>query len=338
MHERKACFKLATWSKLIAIAAFAVAASAARAEPARTLDELIGAVVKIKTQINPEGTTVRGLGRDRQGSGILIDAGGLVLTIGYLMVEAYAAEIITDDGHAVPATVVGYDNDTGFGLLRAIEPLRAKPLPLGRAADVKVNDVVVVASGGGPDMVSAVKIVSKREFAADWEYLLDEALFTAPPHPEWSGAALISHEGKLVGIGSLMVGDAAGNKDGTAGNMFVPIDALLPILGDLITDGRPTGPGHPWLGMNTEETRGQLVVSRITRGGPAEKAGIDRGDVIVTVNGETPKGLADFYHKMWSKGNAGDVVALELLHRHSLEKLEIKSINRLDHLKLKSSF
>ncbi|HEY7301859.1 MAG TPA: S1C family serine protease [Xanthobacteraceae bacterium] len=338
MRQRKTCFERARWSKFIAIAVFAFAASTARAEPAATLDELIGAVVKIKTQINPEGTTVRRLGRERDGSGILIDAGGLVLTIGYLMVEAYAAEIITNDGHTVPATVVGYDNDTGFGLLRAIEPLRAKPLPLGRAADVKVHDVAVVASGGGPNMVSAVTIVSKREFAADWEYLLDEALFTAPPHPEWSGAALISHEGKLVGVGSLMVGDAAGNKDGTPGNMFVPIDALLPILGDLIADGRPTGPGHPWLGMNTEETRGQLVVSRTTRGGPAEKAGINRGDVIVTVNGEAPKGLADFYHKMWSKGNAGDVVAIELLHRHSLEKLEIKSMSRLDHLKLKSSF
>jgi S1-C subfamily serine protease len=233
--------------------------------------------------------------------------------------------------------------------LRAIEPLRARPLPLGRSGDVKVRDVVVVASGGGPNMVSAVTVVSKREFAADWEYLLDEALFTAPPRSEWGGAALISREGKLVGVGSLMVDDADGNKDGTPrkmpGNMFVPIDALLPSLGDLIAYGRPTGPGHPWLGMNTEETLdGQVVVGRITRGGPAEKAGVDSGDIIVTVNGETPKGLADFYHKIWSKGNAGAVVALEVFHRHnldrrhSLEKFEIESINRLDHLKLKSSF
>jgi S1-C subfamily serine protease len=345
MRHLKAPFELATLPKLIAMAVFAVAASTAGAEPASTLDQLIGAVVKIKTHINPQGTTVRGLGRDRHGSGILIDADGLVLTIGYLMVEAYAAEIITNDGHTVPATVVGYDNDTGFGLLRAIEPLRARPLPLGRSGDVKVRDVVVVASGGGPNMVSAVTVVSKREFAADWEYLLDEALFTAPPHPEWSGAALISREGKLVGVGSLMVDDAAGNKGGTPGNMFVPIDALLPSLGDLIADGRPTGPGHPWLGMNTEERPdGQLIVSRISRGGPAEKAGVDSGDIIVTVNGETPKGLADFYHKIWSKGNAGSVVTLELFHRHSLdrrhslEKLELESINRLDHLKLKSSF
>jgi S1-C subfamily serine protease len=325
------------WSKLIAIAALAIVTSSAGAAPTQKLEDLIGAVVKIKAQINPEGTTVRGLGRDREGSGILIDGDGLVLTIGYLMVEAYAAEVITNDGHTVPATIVGYDHETGFGLLRAIEPLKTKPLPIGRSADVKVNEVAVVASGGGPNMVMPVTVVAKREFVGDWEYLVDEALFTSPPHPAWSGAALISHDGKLVGVGSLTVGDAKEAKKDSPGNMFVPIDRLFPILGDLIADGRPAGPGHPWLGLNTEETRGQLVVSRTTSGGPAEKAGIERGDVILTIDGETPKGLADFYRKLWSK-DAGAVVALGLLHRHSPQKLEIKSINRLDHLKLKSSF
>jgi S1-C subfamily serine protease len=324
-------------SKLIAVAGLALILFSALAARAQTLEKLIGSVVKVKTQINPEGTTIRGLGREREGSGILIDADGLVLTIGYLMVEAYAAELITNDGHTVPASIVGYDHETGFGLLRAIEPLKTKPLPLGRSADIKVNDVAVVASGGGPNNVIPVKVVAKREFAGDWEYLLDEALFTTPPHPSWSGAALISHEGKLVGVGSLIVGDATGTKDGTPGNMFVPIDRLFPILGDLIADGRPAGPGRPWLGLNTEETRGQLVVSRTTLGGPAEKAGIDRGDIIVTINGETPNGLADFYRKMW-KASAGSVIALELLHRHSLQKMEIKSMNRLDLLKLKSTF
>jgi S1-C subfamily serine protease len=214
----------------------AIVTSSACAAPAQKLEDLIGAVVKIKAQINPEGTTVRGLGRDREGSGILIDADGLVLTIGYLMVEAYAAEIITNDGHTVPATIVGYDHETGFGLLRATEPLKAKPLPIGRSADVKVNEVAVVASGGGANMVMPVTVVAKREFVGDWEYLVDEALFTSPPHPAWSGAALISHEGKLVGVGSLAVGDAKEAKKDSPGNMFVPIDRLFPILGDLIAD------------------------------------------------------------------------------------------------------
>ena len=151
-------------------------------------------------------------------------------------------------------------------------------------------------------MVAPAYVVAKREFAGNWEYLLDEAIFTTPPHPAWSGAALISREGKLIGIGSLIVGDTAGDGEGTPGNMFVPIDRLLPILGDLIADGRVSGPGHPWLGVAADDVRGRLMVSRVTPGGPAERAGIRRGDEIVGVAGEPPRSLADFYRKVWATG------------------------------------
>jgi serine protease Do len=295
-------------------------------------------VVQIKTHINPEGRTVEGLGREREGSGIVIDSDGLVLTIGYLMVEAYAAEIVDNSGRTVPANIVGYDHESGFGLLRSIEPLKLKPMLLGRSADIKEHDPVLVASFGGAAMVAAAYVVAKREFAGSWEYLLDEALFTAPPHPAWSGAALISRDGKLVGVGSLIVGDAAGAGDKAPGNMFVPIDRLSPILGDLISAGRTTGPGRPWLGLNTDELRGRLFVSRVTPGGPAEKAGLRRGDVIVGVNGEPPKNLADFYRKVWAQGGAGVSIPLDVLQDSQVRRVDVTSANRLDHLKLKSTF
>ena len=255
---------------LIATLLALLSASAAKAQPA-SIEELVSAVVRINTHIMPDGRTVQGLGREREGSGILIDADGLILTIGYLMVEAYAAEVIDNNGRTVPANVVGYDHETGFGLLRTIEPLKLKPMPLGKSAEMREGDPVLIASFGGPAMVGGAYVVAKREFAGSWEYLLDEALFTAPPHPAWSGAALLNREGKLVGVGSLIVGDAAGGGDKAPGNMFVPIDRLSPILGDLIAAGRPVGPGRPWLGLNTEELRGRLFVSRVTPSGPAEK-------------------------------------------------------------------
>jgi S1-C subfamily serine protease len=322
---------------LAAILAVLVSASAAAAQTP-SIEELVAAVVRINTHIAPEGRTVQGLGREREGSGILIDSDGLILTIGYLMVEAYAAEIVDNTGRTVPADVVGYDHETGFGLLRTIEPLKHKPMPLGKSADVKEGDPVLIASFGGPAMVAGAYIVGKREFAGSWEYLLDEALFTVPPHPAWSGAALINREGKLVGVGSLIVGDAARGGDKAPGNMFVPIDRLSPILADLIAAGRTSGPGRPWLGLTTEELRGRLFVSRVTPGGPAEKAGIRRGDVIVGVSGEAPKDLADFYRKVWAQGSAGVTVALEVLQDSQVRHFDVKSINRLDHLKLKSTF
>jgi serine protease Do len=338
-HAHRACTgSLASWVRMGAIAtlAMAITGSTGLAQSTR-IEELVSAVVRIKTHVNPEGRTVEGLGREREGSGILIDNDGLVLTIGYLMVEAYAAEVVDNSGRTVPASVVGYDHETGFGLLRTMEPLRLKPMPLGKSADLKERDPVLVASFGGPDMVAGAYVVAKREFAGNWEYMLDEALFTAPPHPAWSGAALINREGKLVGVGSLIVGDAAGGSDKTPGNMFVPIDRLLPVLGDLISDGRVAGPGRPWLGVNTDELRGRLFVSRVTPGGPAEKAGLKRGDVVVGVNGEPPKNLADFYRKVWAQGAAGTTVAIDVLQDSQVRRVEIKSINRLDHLKLKTT-
>jgi S1-C subfamily serine protease len=322
---------------LVASLAVLMSASAAAAQNA-WVEELAAAVVRIKTHINPEGRTVEGLGREREGSGVLIDSDGLVLTIGYLMVEAYAAEVVTNEGRTVPASVVGYDHESGFGLLRTLEPLKLKPMTLGKSSEVKERDPVLVASFGGAAMVAPAYVVAKREFAGSWEYMLDDALFTSPPHPAWSGAALINREGKLVGIGSLIVGDAIGGGDKTPGNMFVPIDRLPPILADLIANGRTSGPGRPWLGLNTEELRGRLFVSRVTPGGPADKAGVKRGDVIVGVKGEPPKNLADFYRKVWAQGNAGVSVPLEVLQDSAVRRLDIKSVNRLDHLKLKSSF
>jgi serine protease Do len=329
---------LLSWTRSLLVAGITALTSVSAAAQNAWVEELAAAVVRIKTHINPEGRTVEGLGREREGSGVLIDSDGLVLTIGYLMVEAYAAEVLTNEGRTVPASVVGYDHESGFGLLRTLEPLKLKPMALGKSSEVKERDPVLVASFGGAAMVAPAYVVAKREFAGSWEYMLDDALFTSPPHPAWSGAALIDRAGKLVGIGSLIVGDAVGGGEKTPGNMFVPIDRLPPILADLIASGRIPGPGRPWLGLNAEDLRGRLFVSRVTPGGPADKAGVKRGDVIVGVKGEPPKNLADFYRKVWAQGDAGVSVPLEVLQDSAVRRVEVKSINRLDHLKLKSSF
>jgi S1-C subfamily serine protease len=330
---------LAAWRSFVLAAVLGLLLSPSPASAqGTTVEDLFNAVVQLRTYINPDGRTVRGLGQQRNGSGIVIDDKGLILTIGYLMVEAHSAEVITNGGRKVGAEVVGYDHDTGFGLLRAVEPLKIKPLLLGKSSDLKERDQVLAASFGGRAGIAPAYVISKRVFAASWEYMIDGALFTAPAHSEWSGAALITREGRLVGVGSLVVGDVTGKGDGVPGNMYVPIDLLPPIMGDLLAGGRVSGPGRPWLGLNVEELRGRLFVARTAPDGPASRAGIQRGDIIVGLNGEAPKTLADFYRKLWSLGGAGVTVALDLLQENGVKRIEVKSINRLDHLKLKSTF
>jgi S1-C subfamily serine protease len=308
----------------------------ARAQSA-ALTELLSGVVHLKTFINPDGRTIKNLGREREGSGIVIDGHGLILTIGYLMVEAHSAEVLANDGEDMPASVVGYDQQTGFGLLQAAMPLKVHPVAFGKSAEVKERDAVVVAPFGGPDNAMPARVISKREFAGNWEYLVDDAIFTAPPHPAWSGAALLNHEGKLIGVGSLIVNDASGKGERMPGNMFVPIDLLPPILGELMVDGR-TSASRPWLGINTDEMRGHLVVTSVTPEGPAEKAGLKRGDMILGVNGEPVAHLPEFYRKIYAQGGAGTVIPLDVFKDNDRKRVDIKSINRLDLLRMKSSF
>jgi len=322
----------------VLVALFALTMAPAARAQSQALTELLSGVVHMKTFINPDGRTTQNLGREREGSGVVIDSNGLILTIGYLMVEAHSAEVMTNDGQDVPANIVGYDHQTGFGLLQAIAPLKVQPLAFGKSAELKERDAVVVAAYGGAENAAPAVVVAKREFAGSWEYLLDQAIFTSPPHSAWSGAALLNHEGKLVGIGSLILADVTGKGDRMAGNMFVPTDLLPPILADLMVSGRTAGAGRPWLGVNTDEMHGHLMISNVTPGGPAEHAGLKRGDIILGVNGEPVTHLPEFYRKLYAQGDAGTVIPLDIFKDNEKHRIEIKSINRLDHLRLKSSF
>lgn len=292
----------------------------------------------MRAEVPPEARTAGTLGRQRSGTGAVIDGSGLVLTIGYLILEAAAVDLWDARGRRVPAEIVGYDHDTGFGLLRASEPLDAAPLPLGRSAEVPVGEPLLVLSRDGPLGGRETRLVDRREFAGYWEYLLPEALFTSPPHDAWAGAALIDRQGRLVGIGSLAVGDAAGAGVASPGNMFVPVDALKPILGDLLALGRRDGPGRPWLGLQAQEHAGHVIVRRVTEDGPAEGAGLQPGDVVLAVGGRQVGSLAELYRGIWDLGQPGVVVPMRVMRANRILELEVPSTDRMRWLRWRQSY
>lgn len=317
-------------SALVLAAAWLLPAAPARAAEAErqlTLDQL--SVVKLTVRAVPEARSARTLGPQREGTGVVIDSSGLVLTIGYLVTEADTVELATADGRKFAATVVGYDNATGLGLVKSMQPLPIKPVDFGQSSASQLRDIVLIV---GFDGVAPAYIVSKRPFVGYWEYLLDEAIYTAPATVNWQGAALLSREGKLLGIGSLAVGDAIG-QGGVPGNMFVPIDTLKPVLGDFIANGRATTKPRPWLGITSQEVQGKVIVTRVTAEGPAEEAGLQAGDIILGLGGQPLAGQADFYIRLWKSGEAGVEVSLDVLKGNKVEQVKVKSIARERHFR-----
>jgi S1-C subfamily serine protease len=298
-------------------------------------EEILKAIVKIRSIVPNDAHTARTLGTEREGNGVVIDSKGHILTIGYLITEAETIEVIGPEDKAINATFVGYDHNTGFGLLRADEPLGVEPIKLGQSLEVKEGEPILVAGHGGKDSVQVGWVITRKKFVGSWEYLLEDALFTAPPYSNFGGAALIDREGRLLGIGSLFTQITVQGLGSIPCNMFVPIDLLKPILSDLMSRGRSREAPRPWLGLNAEEAHGRVFVLRVTSEGPAERAGLQPGDLILTVNGKAVNGLADFYRKVWALGNAGVDVSLGILRGTQIRDITVQSGDRYQFLRLK---
>jgi S1-C subfamily serine protease len=296
------------------------------------LDRSLSSVVVLHARIPPDAFTADTLGPERLGNGIVIGANGLVLTIGYLITEAEDVTLITNEGRPVPAHVLGFDAVTGFGLVNALEPLDLPALPLGDSRHLDRDDPVILAGGGGRAHAVAGRVIARAPFAGYWEYLLDEALFTAPGHPHWSGAALIGPSGALVGVGSLQMNQEAVGGQARPINMCVPIELLPPILNDL-SKGQAIQPPRPWLGLLSHDTGSTVVVMDVSAGGPAARAEVRAGDVVLAVAGQPVTSLADFYTKLWGLGPAGVTAPLRLKRERDVFDVEIRTIDRASRLR-----
>jgi S1-C subfamily serine protease len=295
------------------------------------LERVLSAVVGLHAIIPPDAFSAETLGTERAGNGVVIDD-GLVLTIGYLITEAESVWLHLNDGRVVEGHVLGFDFVSGFGLVQALGALEIEPLPLGSSATTKVGDHVVVGGAGGRSRSVASQIIAKQEFAGYWEYLLDEAIFTHPAHPNWGGTAMISSKGELIGVGSLQLERERDSKNEHV-NMVVPIDLLKPVIDDLRRFGRVNKPPRPWLGMYSTEIDDRVVIIGVSSNGPAARAELKAGDVILGINGDKITGQTDFYRRLWSLGAAGVDVPLTVHHEGVTFDVTLASTDRVKLLK-----
>jgi S1-C subfamily serine protease len=296
------------------------------------LERAFDSVVLVRSEVPDDAYSAATLGTERGGYGAVIREDGLVLTIGYLINEASQIWLSPNRGAPVAGYPLAYDQVTGFGLIQPLGKLAAPHLQRGLAADAKVGDSAFVIGHGGGAHSLKTKVIAKQEFAGYWEYVLDQALFTSPPHPQWGGAALLDAQGSLIGIGSLLVQQEV-NGELLHVNMFVPIDLLNPIFDAMLETGRSPHPPRPWLGMSTQDPGGKLVVARLSPGGPASRAGVRAGDEVLGVGAQRVHGLAEFFRAVWRLGNAGVDVPLMLSRAGDVLHVVVKSADRNDFLR-----
>ena len=301
----------------------------------RALQRASDAVVGLTAKAVEDARSSATLGAQRQGSGVVISADGLILTIGYLILEAEDVEIATDDGRQLPARVVAYDLATGFGLVQALVPMKLEPVPLGDAAGLNEQSPMVVVSGGQTGAVSMARLVSRRPFSGNWEYHIDSAIFTAPARRDHSGAGLFNDRGELIGIGSLWVADALGmpGVPRLQGNMFVPVDLLKPVLQDMRARGVGPDSQRAWLGLQAGETLAGLRVLRVNEDSPADVAGLEAGDTIVTIDGLEVRTLEALWKRLWSGGPPERDVQLQVLRQGRPLAFTVHSVDRMKALK-----
>jgi serine protease Do len=333
MRARPWCSFFLSALLALACAAASVAATPPPADPQAVINALTranAAVVGVQVTVADGARSAETLGKQRSGSGVVIGPDGLILTIGYLVLEAQTIQVVTQDNRTLPAQPVAYDLATGFGLVRSLLPLRGiAPVPLGSHNDLALGEAVMAAVGGADADVAMTQLVSKRPFSGYWEYHIDTALFTSPPIGNHSGAALFNQRGELMGIGSLFVGDVMGENARMPGNMFVPVDLLKPILAELQQTGSSRQSHRPWLGVTSSEQGGRVKVVRVTKDSPADDAGLEAGDVVLTVDGAKVATLEEFYRKVWARANPDDEVKLTVLQGADIKTVTIRAVDRM---------
>ncbi|MBP6504020.1 MAG: serine protease [Rhodoferax sp.] len=336
-----------SWQALAMVLALCTAWTGAAAQQigapsaATQLEQLTrahAAVVGIRVTVADGASSAESLGRQRAGSGVLIDKDGLILTIGYLMLEAQEIQIVTQDMRTVPAQAVAYDQATGFGLVRSLLPLRdIEPVSLGSLTNQPSGEPLMAVTGaqpGGTDSdLNMVQLVSKRAFSGYWEYHIDAAAFTSPPIANHSGAPLFNQQGEVIGIGSLLVPDAMGGERRLPGNMFVPVDLLKPILDEMRKTGTTAQSHRPWIGISSAEQSGRVQIIRVSKDSPAQKAGLQPGDLVLAVDGAKVTSLEALYKKLWDRTEPEGDITLTVLQGAELRQLRLQSVDRMRNMR-----
>ncbi len=319
----------------LAAAAFVLAAAwgsppaAGPADPNQAIIDVVdrAAPAVVDLRVVSGGPAAQILGRERRGTGVLVDGRGHILTANYVVAGAEEVTVTLPDGRQALAGLAGTDPESGLAVLRMPALPNLRHVPLGRSQDLKLGQLVVsLASQGGLRRTVGAGLVSAfPEFTGYWEYQLPRVIQTNIPTPAGgSGAPLLEAGGTIVGV------MAYSESEAPLVSFGIPVEHIAGVFEELVREGRVKSRApRPWLGLYAAPARAGVGVAGVTPGGPADRADLRRGDIITQMDGKPLPSREEFFRTLWT-GKVGDVFDLTVLRADELISVKVRSRDRVE--------
>ena len=330
-------FRVRTVSRDAAPAVERVVTPAA-ATPVTAPGSPANAIVDIAEQMRPAIVQLRVNGGDGpgSGSGVVFRSDGHVLTNHHVVDGADRITVIMADGEEVAAALIGSDAETDIAVVK-VDRTDVASAPLGSAAALRVGQLAVAIGSplglaGGPSVsVGVVSALGREIDGGDGPPLLDMIQTDAPIAPGSSGGALVDGAGAVVGVTTAI----AVSSVGAEGLGFAtPIDIARDVAEQIIASGRAV---HVWLGVEGEDVNtvmakdlglsGGAMIRNVRSDSPAGRAGIERRDVIVSVNGIPVRSMGALKVQL-RRHRPGDEVTLAFHRGKEARSLKVKLAER----------
>jgi S1-C subfamily serine protease len=289
---------------------------------------LLETVVNLHATVPRDHPSAAVLGDERMGSGVIVDAAGLILTVNYVVMGAQTVQVSFLKGRRQKAEVVAQDFETGLALVRVKrQGLRPAVLAPTEALERGAPVVAVGSTATQERRAGGGHITYLGEFEAHWEYLLDRGIVSSAANPGYGGGGLFDLRGRLIGILYLNLNEVARS------SLAIPVDAFQSNEEELVRYGRVVSrPKRAWLGVFAHALEEGVVIAGVVPGGPGERAGLREGDLIVSFNAEEISSRRDLYMRLW-RHEPGERVAIEVMRDNKLSRFEVTGGDRAEFFK-----
>jgi S1-C subfamily serine protease len=290
----------------------------------RLLEHVSRATVSIHVQVPPTHPSVMiGLGTDRRGTGALVSADGVIVTVNYMIMGAQDVIVTFASGEQVPGRVIARDFTTSLGLVK-IGGTRLPHLDVVSSQTAALGqDIFMISSMGAEKRCADTGIITYLgPFDAAWEFVLERCVCVTASalNIGLSGGPIVNSRGQLLAVSYLNFGDLVRPILGIPGECF------LSGRDELVRHGhRVSTPPRLWLGLLSYTLRDHVVIAGVMPGSPGEKAGIRQGDLVLSADGLEIHERKALYDAI-NRHRPGEQMRLKIMRNNQVHDLAIAAV------------